>query len=253
MNPTQRKAGMISLIILAAFGAIGAIRSNRPQQRPPEDEAVLIRFRLDLYDNATGRRMKINDSLVRFTAEGITGYQYFVPGEHVLADGNGKTTRSLGETMTYRYFFYRDQRVKGLFYDSFRVEQPQRLTVDSMLRSKFSVAGSMFYNKTNRLIASVHLPNGGLFEKYVPAAKPDATYPDSIYLWYDPGMNDLRYSFNTTLDSQHHAKMHRALFIFKPAGKLPRREFEFRFERAARAAQDTLKLMKERFLKEEGQ
>ncbi len=252
MSPTKRKAGMICMIILAAFGFVSAIGKKSVIRSNSNDQIVKLYYRLDVYDASTGRSMKINDSLMKLTAGDLTGYQYYVPGEKVSVDENGKRQRLLGETVGSRFFFFREKGLTGNFYDPASGNKARKLPVDSMLRTKFSVQGSMFYQETNRLVSATTLPEGRIFEKYVPATRPDETYPDSICLWYDRSLNDLQYSFNTKLDSMRHAKMNKALFIFNRTKNIPRREFEFRFERAAVDQQKEIQLIKERFVKESG-
>lgn len=251
MHSTIQKAGVISLIILAALSAIGAIRSKHLELQEEGVQAVKIYCKLDLYELSTGRRLKVNDSLLKLTGPGFTGFQYFVQADHELADRNGKTIRALPGTIEHRFFFFHAHTQTGLFYDSTGDPEPKRLRVDSMLRARFYVEGNMFYNPGNRLVGSGSLSNGGLYEKYIPATKPDETYPDSILLSYDPSLNDLNFSFNTFLDSSHQAKMNKALFVFNPTAKMPRREFGFRFNRPNSKDQIDILMVKERFLKEE--
>ena len=252
MSPTKRKAGMICMIVLAAFGFVSAIGKKPAMRLSSNDQFVKLYYRLELFDASSGRLMKVNDSLLKLIGDGITGYQYYIPGERVSADANGRSQRLLGETLGYRFFFYHEKDGAGNFYDSVSVKKAQKLPVDSMLRTKFSVQGSMFYQETNQLVTSVKQPDGRLFEKYIPASRPDESYPDSICLWYDPALNDLKYSFNPTLDSLRDVKMYKALFIFNRTKNIPRREFEFRFERAAVSQQKEIQFIKERFVKESG-
>lgn len=252
MSPTKRKAGMICMIVLAAFGFVSAIGKKTAIRYSSKDQVVKLFYRLDIYDPSTGRFMKVNDSLIKLTEDDITGYQYYIPGEKVNPGDKRKSTQFLGETLGYRFFFYHEKDGTGNFYDSVSVKKAQKLPVDSMLRTKFSVQGSMFYQETNQLVTSVKQPDGRLFEKYIPASRPDESYPDSICLWYDPALNDLKYSFNPRLDSLRDAKMYKALFIFNRTKNIPRREFEFRFDRAAVSQQKEIQFIKERFVKESG-
>ena len=250
---TSNKAGVIALIILAAFAAIGAMRRREKVSIPQTEQIIHVAVRLDLWDPASGKNGLLHDSMLQLTGNGINGYQFYVPGELSKVNSEGKDIAFLGFTLRPVFFFYREGSSRGSYYDSLQDNNPRSLPVDSFLNTRFHFESSMFWNEGNQLVSTEPIPGGTFIEKYIPVVKADASYPDSLFLYFDPALNDLRYSFHPGLDSLRHAKMYRARFIFKPADTIPHREYDFRFQRADALQQKDIQRMKERFMKEKSE
>ena len=113
---------------------------------------------------------------------------------------------------TYSYYIIKEGFNQGLQYDSAEVITPNVFKKDSLLKSiNLDMASLNVYGIDLGKPISVIKGRNFQIEKYGKLLEAD---PDSIYRYYDSGLNNLPFSFSPLLDKEKNKKLWKTVFIY---------------------------------------
>jgi hypothetical protein len=160
-------------------------------------------------------------------------------------------TEILKKETRFSYFFYLEDSTSGFYFDKQGVAEPKKLSVDSFLAMKTFKNFNFFDQNNDSLIQTIKSANKTVIEKYIPKKKPDQSYPDTTYLYYNKKFNDLDlYRFSKLLDSTKRMKLfkvemkYNSQFYDGYSFKFPEREFLFHLKESKKPNREIIGLFK---------
>jgi hypothetical protein len=151
----------------------------------------------------------------------------------------------------FSYFYYLKDSTSGFYFDKQGVAEPKKLSVDSFLAMKTFKYFNFFDQNNDSLIQTIKSANRTVVEKYIPKKKPDQSYPDTTYLYYNKRFNDLDlYCFSKLLDSTKKMKLfkvemkYNSQFYDGYSFKFPKREFLFHLKESKKPNREIIELFK---------
>ncbi len=112
-----------------------------------------------------------------------------------------------------RYYVFETNQKKGLYYVETQLMNGQLFDVDSLLLKSRNGADKLLDKQNDKLLSTEKLTNGSVKETYT-CTKIDASYPDSIYVFYDRRLKNSIFSFSSTYDSLQDSKLSRIKIIY---------------------------------------
>jgi hypothetical protein len=161
----------------------------------------------------------------------------------------------------YNYFIYRKNNSKGIRYNSINeLDSNKIISVDSFIKKKGNPLGlkSIIENRNDSLVKKINFESDKTFiEKYVPRAKPNESYCDTITFYYSKLMRPIQFSFSSYLDSLKDAKLYKVclssnkMFSKQYSMMMPARDIIYEIREVKAADPDRLKILIEHYKQHE--
>lgn len=191
---------------------------------------VKLTVHLDLV-RPDGALMVIQDTLIKYSSGPFHVYKYAYKETFENDD-------TLLITNKPSYFVFERHSSAGLDFTSLPGNNGVKKSTDSFLTSRTYRDFEAFNSRNDSLTGTTPSGNGSFVQQYVPKTKPDITYPDTSYFYFDSTMQDTDYSLSKVLDSIYKSKVYKVHIIYNPQkvdglqGEIPRRTYFFELRRA---------------------
>ncbi len=117
----------------------------------------------------------------------------------------------------WQYFVYTKGNLSGLRYDSLTVKSGITFPVDSFLAKTIFFKEKMFFDKSDdSLVQKVTEQDNTVIEKYISKTKPDETYCDTTFLYFNNGFEGIDFHLSKYLDSVKNLKLFKVRLFYNP-------------------------------------
>lgn len=140
--------------------------------------------------------------------------------------------RILQQSIFHSWFIFSRDSTYGYFFDSVKAGTSKRLKVDSVLFNR--AYATKFDLSKDTLVEKIRDKETGILqEKYTPKHKYGEFYFDSLFYYYSPGMQHVKYSLSKNIDSIKNLKLFKVRLCYNERYSpsqgmvIPKREFSF--------------------------
>lgn len=191
-------------------------------------KGLLLLWTIPVVNGVSGEVSNIKDSVLIYHLDDLvlyrvaytyTKYNQNAQKGNMNIVGDDPKTIDFRETR-FKNFIHRLGESSGFLYDSLDTNSHLTFNVDSFERKK-TFKGSKFYDITNAKIvqSNFYKDKSILVEKYSSVTKPDESYSDTSYYYFNRGLNDILYSFSVEADTIKKMKLNKIRFIYNSVPK----------------------------------
>ena len=227
INRNQKivREATLALFTILLFNAC----SRQPSKAVRPDRAIRLIYNLPIL-NLDEKFVNYTDSFDIFYWDSLVLYRFptYFDSTWVTFNDDGEIIdEKLLKTETrMQYFIYRRGAKRGQLYRPAEGKY-LKLSVDSFRAAKL-FAGIKLYDAVNdSLISSGKLPDGNIYEVYLPKVKYDESYNDTTFFYYTGKLKGVEFSLSPELDSIKGLKLYKARLFFRQNAKMPDRNLYF--------------------------
>lgn len=230
------------LVLLACANKSSSFRKDNIK-------GLLLVWSIPVVNGESGEVSNVKDSVLIYHLDDLVLYRVAYTYTKYNQNAQKGNTNIVGDdpkTIDFREtrfknFIYKLGTSNGFLYDSLGTNSHLTFNVDSFERKK-TFKGSKFYVTSNDKIVQSNLSKDKsiLVEKYSSITKPDDSFSDTSYYYFNRDLNDINYSFSAEADSIKKMKLNKILFIYNAVPKnsnsqieIPRREVVLEIKRVS--------------------
>ena len=205
-----------------------ACASKSSSFRKDNIKGLLLSWAIPVVNGLSGEVSNIKDSVLIYHLDDLVLYRVAYTYTKYNKNAQKGNTNIVGDdpkTIDFREtrfknFIHRLGDSSGFLYDSLGTNSHLTFNVDSFEKKK-TFKGAKFYDITNAKIvqSNFYKDKSILVEKYSNVTKPDESYSDTSYYYFNSGLNDIRYSFSAEADAIKKMKLNKIRFIFNRVPK----------------------------------
>lgn len=223
---------LLYFLSLVAYLACGNGFSTQPDNVP---KGVILSWEIPVKNENSHSFASMKDSILIYYRDDLILYRVpyvFTQYNQNAQHGNTNIISDDPKTIDFREvrfqnFIYRRGEAKGILYDSRRIDTLITFDVDSFQRKKTFKDANLYDTSNDKLVDSKS--DGDkliLTEKYVNISKPDESYSDTSYYYFNTKLNDIEYSFSRKADSSKHKKLSKMVFIYNGSSNANNNNFD---------------------------
>ncbi|WP_146186509.1 hypothetical protein [Pedobacter sp. HMWF019] len=153
-----------------------------------------------------------------------------VDKQHTSGDTITVETEISNEIDAYRYIIYKEGEDLGKQFFGLDDQSPTQVNIQHINKELFTYTEGLFYGDNDVFKEKHQKDQNSLVEVYVPKNKPDDSYNDTTYLYFNTKFPSVKFSLDKNLDSKRKDKLTKAVLVYNGNDTHPRMNLTFEIQ-----------------------